>query len=65
MQDTVKPSIVEKVKRRLYSLYPAQIKKLERLAKHSKIPQSQYLRELIDAEHARKFEQTHYGSSSN
>jgi predicted DNA-binding protein len=43
------------VKRRLYSLYPEQIAKLERLAKHSQMPQSEYLRELIDAEYVRKF----------
>lgn len=36
------------VTRRLYSLYPEQIMKLETMAKARSIPQSQFLRELLD-----------------
>lgn len=45
-----------RVERRLYSLYPEQIAKLEKLAKARKMPQSQYLRELIDVAFATVFE---------
>lgn len=38
----------ERVMRRLYSLYPEHVEKLTKLAKARKMPQSQYLRELID-----------------
>lgn len=44
-----------RVERRLYSLYPEQIVKLEKLAKLRKMPQSQYLRELIDVAFATVF----------
>jgi hypothetical protein len=37
-----------RVKRRLYSLYKEQIVKLEEMSKARSIPQSQFLRELID-----------------
>lgn len=43
--DTAEP---KRVRRRLYSLYPEQIAKLEFLAKKKQMPQSQLLRELID-----------------
>lgn len=42
------------VERRLYSLYPEHVRKLKELAKGAGIPQSEYLRELIDVEYARK-----------
>ncbi len=45
----------DRVKRRLYSLYQAQITKLEKLAKLRKMPQSQYLRELIDNAYIESF----------
>ena len=45
----------EKCRRRLYSLYPEQIAKLQKLAAHSSSNQSEYLRELIDVDYARKF----------
>lgn len=47
---------VERVKRRLYSLYPEQIDKLAKLARKAGIPQSQYLRELIDVAYADRVE---------
>jgi hypothetical protein len=46
----------DRVKRRLYSLYPEHILKLEKLARARKMPQSQYLRELIDVAFASTFE---------
>jgi predicted DNA-binding protein len=52
------------VRRRLYSLYPEQISKLEQLAKRAKVPQSQYLRELIDVAFAEKFETVRYGAAN-
>lgn len=41
----------ERVRRRLYSLYQEQIAKLEQMAAARKMPQSQFLRELIDVAH--------------
>ncbi len=48
--------VKEIVIRRLYSLYQAQIKKLAELAKLSSISQSEYLRQLIDVDYARKLD---------
>lgn len=48
--------IKEQVIRRLYSLYQTQIRKLAELAKLSSISQSEYLRQLIDVEYARKLD---------
>lgn len=64
MADDPKP-VKERVTRRLYSLYPEQIKKLEKLAKQAGCPQSQYLRELIDVAYVEKIEQpkTQYGKT--
>lgn len=47
-----------RVLRRLYSLYPEQVQKLEQLAKLRKMPQSQYLREIIDVAYATAFANT-------
>lgn len=63
MSDTPTKPVKDRVTRRLYSLYPEQIKKLEQLAKQSGTSQSQYLRELIDVAYVEKVEQpkTQYG----
>lgn len=44
------------VRRRLYSLYPEQIRKLVELAAQSNISQSEYLRQLIDVAYVEKIQ---------
>ena len=50
---------------RLYSLYPEQVDKLKELAKLAKIPQSQYLRELIDVAYADRAQALQYVSAKD
>lgn len=51
----------DKVTRRLYSLYPDHIRKLGELAKQSRMPASEYLRELIDVAYATKLNEEREG----
>lgn len=53
MSDDPKP-VKDRVTRRLYSLYPEQVRKLEELAKQAGTSQSNYLRELIDVAYVEK-----------
>jgi hypothetical protein len=46
----------DRVTRRLYSLYPDQISKLEQLAKQAGTSQSEYLRQLIDVAFVEKMQ---------
>lgn len=55
--DEKKTAPPKRVLRRLYSLYPEQVQKLEQLAKLRKMPQSQYLREIIEVAYAAAFAQ--------
>lgn len=59
----------DRVTRRLYSLYPEQVEKLKKLADLAGIPQSMYLRQLIDVAYVEKVHQKgsstyHYGAEN-